>query len=109
MKKQRWDGDYQTKEQEFIGSKRQEQIGMDAVNASFGNDYMTSESQGMDRYIIQELEPSWCTQLDMVGMQPHSREYLEYCANNIRSEHCFQEYTGQSVDHPGGIQFSGTP
>lgn len=27
---------------------------------------------------LGEMEPSYCQELDVRGMQPHSREYLEY-------------------------------
>lgn len=27
---------------------------------------------------LDEMQPSYCQQLDVKGMQPHSREYLEY-------------------------------
>lgn len=63
----------------------------------------------LDEYQLEELQPSWCTQLDTVGMQPHAREYLERCMFQYRSEHKLEECTGQLIDHPRGIQFSGSP
>jgi hypothetical protein len=27
---------------------------------------------------LGEMEPSYCQELDVMGMQPHSREYQEY-------------------------------
>jgi hypothetical protein len=63
----------------------------------------------LDQYQLHELEPSWCQQLDVVGMQPHSREYLEYVMNNSRSCRKFEMMQGQSVDYPEGIHFGDTP
>lgn len=62
-----------------------------------------------DNYELDELQPSACTQLDVVGRQPHSREYLEYESNCMRSERKFELFSGQMIDHPSGIQFSGRP
>lgn len=62
-----------------------------------------------DTYQREELEPSWCTQLDRVGMQPHAREYLETEVNYMRSERKFEMIGGQEIDFPPGIQFSGCP
>lgn len=56
-----------------------------------------------------ELEPSAATQLDVVGMQPHSREYLEYEINCMRSERKYELIGGQVIDYTDGIQFSGKP
>ena len=64
---------------------------------------------GLGMYEREELEPSWTTQLDTVGMQPHAREYLEREMNCMRSERCYHEIDGQTIDHPRGIQFSGRP
>lgn len=63
----------------------------------------------MDAYETDELEPSWATQLDIVGMQPHSREYLEYEMNCLRSSRTYQMIEGQMIDYTDGIQFSGKP
>lgn len=60
-------------------------------------------------YEKSELEPSASTQLDVVGMQPHSREYLEYQSNCARSMRKFYCTTNEVIDYPEGIQFSGTP
>jgi hypothetical protein len=62
-----------------------------------------------DRYQLGEFEPSACSQLDVVGMQPHSREYLEYEANCLRSVRKLEMFDGQTIDYPDGIQFSGKP
>lgn len=62
-----------------------------------------------DKYELEEFEPSWSTQLDYVGSQPHARESLERKANNMRSERKFTCLDGQTIDHPSGIQFSGEP
>jgi len=62
-----------------------------------------------DSYQLEEFEPSWASQLDVVGMQPHSREYLEHQMNNKRSYRKFMQVDGQMIDHTDGIQFSGTP
>lgn len=56
-----------------------------------------------------ELEPSWASQLDRVGMQPHAREYLETEMNCLRSERKYEMIAGQMIDYPEGIQFSGRP
>jgi hypothetical protein len=53
---------------------------------------------GFDLYQREELEPSWATQLDTVGMQPHAREYLEQ-----------EMISGQMIDYSDGIQFTGKP
>lgn len=63
----------------------------------------------LDRYEMNELEDSWCTQLDTVGMQPHSREYLEREVFEIKARHSFKTIDGQVIDHCDGIQFSGSP
>lgn len=62
-----------------------------------------------DRYQREELEPSASTQLDVVGMQPHAREYLEYEMNCLRSERKYEMIAGQMIDYTDGIQFSGRP
>jgi len=77
MKDQRWPGDSQTMKQEFQSARREEQMGMADVMASHSNDYIAKTGYGLDRYQTRELESSWSTQLDTVGMQPHAREYLE--------------------------------
>lgn len=64
---------------------------------------------GYDSYEHEELEDSWSQQLDTVGMQPHSREYLERQTNCERSWCKFQELTGEMLNYPEGIQFSGKP
>jgi hypothetical protein len=56
-----------------------------------------------------ELEPSWCSQLDRIGMQPHSREFLEREMNCIRSWGKFECLTGETMDDPTGIHFGDTP
>lgn len=63
----------------------------------------------LDEYQKEELEPSWSNQLDRVGMQPHAREYIESEVTNMRSERKFECISGQWIDHPPGIQFSGEP
>ncbi len=62
-----------------------------------------------DIYQREEFEPSWCTQLDTVGMQPHSREYLEREMNCKRSARKFEMISDQVIDYTDGIQFSGKP
>jgi hypothetical protein len=63
----------------------------------------------MDRYMYQELEPSATSQLDIMGMQPHAREYLEYEINCGRSERKFQMIEGYVMDYVEGIHFGDTP
>lgn len=63
----------------------------------------------LNEYQINALQPSACQQLDVVGMQPHSREYLEYEVNCMRSERQFMEISGQTIDYTRGIQFTGSP
>jgi hypothetical protein len=110
MKEQRWPGDYQTVPEEFRSSLRQEQVGMAGINASHGHDYLTmGEPYPMDRYQIGELEPSFATQLDTNGMQPHAREYLERNMTGMVSARKFHMVDGQMIDHCEGIQFSGMP
>jgi hypothetical protein len=110
MKEQRWRGDYQTISQEFGSSKREEQMGMDSANYSHGNDFMAMGTpRQLDAYDVGELEPSITTQLDTVGMQPHSREYLERDLLSMRSGRKFSMVSGDMMEHCDGIQFSGTP
>jgi hypothetical protein len=107
---QRWPEDYETVSQEFRESRAQEEAGMRDYNASYANDYLAlGEARHLDRYEVSALEPSWATQLDTVGMQPHSREYLERSSTCMRSSRKFQMIAGQMIDHPEGIQFSGRP
>jgi len=110
MKEQRWPGDYQTIQQEFASARTQEQMGMADVNASMGNDYLAmGNTSRLDQYQIGELEPSWTTQLDTCGMQPHAREFLERDLVAMRSARKFSLVAGQVVEHCEGIQFGGTP
>ncbi len=109
MKEQRWPGDYQTKEEEFRSARREEDQGLRGVNRSFENDYLAIPTERLDAYEIDELEPSWSSQLDGIGMQPHSREFLEKEVNCMRSWKKFEMLSGQEVNYSDGIQFSGTP
>ena len=63
----------------------------------------------LDAYMMDELEMSWASQLDVVGMQPHAREYLEHEMNCMRSVRKFEMFDGQMIDYTDGIQFSGKP
>lgn len=63
----------------------------------------------LDEQARGELQSSWTTQLDTVGMQPHAREYLEKMVNCMRSEKQFETIDGQTIDYVDGIQFSGKP
>ena len=63
----------------------------------------------LDKYQREDLEPSWASQLDVVGMQPHAREYVEGEVNCMRTRYCYNDISGQSIDYPRGIQFSGKP
>jgi hypothetical protein len=109
MKDQRWKGDGQTIPQEFESALREEQHGMRDSNYSHGNDYIADERTRLDNFQRMELEPSWASQLDIVGMQPHAREYLERDLNCVRSEKKFEHFTGQTIDYPAGIHFDGCP
>ena len=110
MKEQRWPGDYETVSQEFAYSKREEQKGLDAQNLSHGNDYMAyGLALQQDAYQTGELQQSWSEQLDVVGRQPHAREYVEYEMNYRRSERKYLMCDGQVIDYPDGVQFSGMP
>jgi|SRR5580693_7312404 hypothetical protein len=110
MKNQRWPGDDETIGQEFRSSLREEQMGMRDVNMSYANDFLAmGMTRKLDMYETGELEPSWATQLDTVGMQPHAREYLERDSTSMRSARKFMMIDGQSIDYCDGIQFSGTP
>jgi hypothetical protein len=110
MKDQRWPGDFETIRQEFSNSKHEEQMGMRDANASHGNDYLAmSEPERLDRQQRYEMEPSWSTQLDTTGMQPHAREYLERDVTSMRSRRKFSIVSGQIIEHCDGIQFTGTP
>lgn len=55
------------------------------------------------------LEPSWCQQLDYNGMQPHSRDHLEYEVNGARSWRKYQMIEGTLFDYVPGIHFGPTP
>lgn len=67
----------------------------------------------MDYYFdsdqLDELEPSQCTKLDVVGMQPHAREYLETQSTRKRTFRRFEEIDHQYIDYSEGIQFTGCP
>ena len=71
-------------------------------------DYQPLDSR-LDRYELDELEPSQCTKLDIVGMQPHAREYLETHSTCQRTFRKFECIDGQYIDYTDGIQFSGRP
>lgn len=73
------------------------------------HDFLAGPERHLDNYEVSELEPSWCTQLDTVGMQPHSREFLERESTCMRSARKFEMIAGQMIDYPEGIQFSGRP
>ena len=74
------------------------------------NDFLTDgDGMRLDAYQLSELEPSWATQLDTVGMQPHAREYLERDLTGLRGQRKLQMVDGQVIDHPCGIQFTGMP
>lgn len=62
-----------------------------------------------DRYQREELEPSASQQLDVVGMQPHAREYLEHEMNCLRSDRKFEMIAGQMIDYTDGIHFESHP
>jgi hypothetical protein len=109
MKEQRWPGDYQSVPQEQRSARREEQTGMTDVNKTLGNDYLAQPTRVFDAYQIGELEPSWTTQLDTSGMQPHSREFLERDMTGMVSGRKFHAMGGQMIDYCEGIQFSGTP
>lgn len=66
-------------------------------------------TRSLSNYQISCLDPSASMQLDTVGMQPHSREYLERDSTCIRSARKFEMIDGQVIDYPAGIQFSGRP
>lgn len=96
--------------QEFANALREEQMGMRDANMNHGNDYLSlGNTRRLDAYETGELEPSWSTQLDTVGMQPHAREYLERDLTAMRSARKYSMIAGQVVDHCEGIQFSGSP
>lgn len=63
----------------------------------------------LDAYQRDEMEPSWATQLDTAGMQPHAREYLERQVNCGRSDRKFEDIYGSKIDYCSGIQFTGKP
>lgn len=110
MKDQRWPGDYETVPQEFRNSRMEEQMGMNAANLSHANDYLAlGQTTRLDAYQTSELDPSWSTQMDTVGMQPHAREYLERDLTGMRSARKYSMVAGQVIDHCEGIQFSGKP
>lgn len=109
MKDQRWPGDDETIGSEFGAALREERTGMSEWNRSFSNDFIAPGRRRFDEAQLAEMEPSACQQLDTVGMQPHAREYLERKSNCVRSDWKFDHMTGQMVDYPQGIQFSGMP
>lgn len=63
----------------------------------------------LDRYQKYELEPSASNELDVNGMQPHAREYLEHEVNCARSYRKMDMIEGELIDYTPGIQFSGKP
>ncbi len=110
MKEQRWPGDYETVRQQLMHSYREDVMAAKGNNADLGHDYLAMKDEvPFDNYMKRELEPSYSMQLDTVGMQPHSREYLERDATGLRSQRQFITINGQTIDHTEGIQFSGYP
>lgn len=109
MKEQRWPGDYQTKEQEFRTSLAEERMGVKDINADNRHDFLIYDTDRLDDYQKSELHMSACSQLDVIGMQPHAREYLEHQLNYVRSERKYEMFEGGYIDCPDGIQFSGMP
>lgn len=109
MKEQRWPGDYEDLHQEFRRAREQEQIGMTAAKRDLQHDFIAGGEMGLDSYQCEVLQPSACSMLDVVGMQPHAREYVEHEMNCARSDRKFEVVMGQSIDYPEGIQFSGRP
>lgn len=63
----------------------------------------------LDRYQQDELEMSASNQLDVNGMQPHAREYLEHEVNQARSQRKYDMIEGELMDYTPGIQFTGKP
>ncbi len=109
MKNQRWPGDNQTIKQEFASARSEEDKGMRDANASHGNDYLAKPTSSLDMYNLAQLEPSWSTQLDTTGMQPHAREFLERDLQGIVSGHKFHTVDGQTIDYCEGIHFGDAP
>ena len=109
MKEQRWPGDYQTISQEFVYSRMEEEIGLRGQNLDRLHDYIAKPEYQLDAYQKKELEPSWSMQLDTVGMQPHSREYLERQMNCMRSDRKYEMIAGEMIDYSPGIHFDGMP
>ena len=62
-----------------------------------------------ESYENDMMEPSFSNQLDINGMQPHSREHLEYEMNCARSMRKYEMVEGYMMDYCPGIQFSGSP
>jgi len=62
-----------------------------------------------DHFEREELQASASAKLDIVGMQPHSREYLEHEAYCYGGRAVVHTADGQSIDHTPGIHFSGSP
>lgn len=56
-----------------------------------------------------EFDGSACSQLDYVGMQPGSRDRLEYDVNCARTVRAFDMIAGDIMENYEGIQFSGKP
>lgn len=56
-----------------------------------------------------DFDPSQCSQLDYVGTQPGSRDWLEYNVNCARTIRAFDQIAGNIMDNYEGIQFSGKP
>lgn len=81
-------------------------------NMDYGlsNDFISDEgNKHFDHYEMNGFTPSASMQLDVIGRQPHSREYLEYETMATRSERKFQNVEGQTIDYCEGIQFTGKP
>lgn len=109
MKAQRWPGDYQTIRQERRSARIEEDMGMSQANADLKNDTLAYPERHYDHYQTEEFEPSWTTQLDTIGMQPHAREYLERRMDCERSHRKYEMIEGQPLHYSAGIQFSGRP
>jgi len=56
-----------------------------------------------------DISMSACQELDVVGMQPHSREFLEYAVNMDRSIEKAKRIMRVQVETTDGIQYDERP
>jgi len=72
--------------------------------------YQFGELYGpFDRFEREELDASQSMKLDTIGMQPHSREFLERKMTGIVGQRKYECLENETIDYTPGIQFTEYP